>query len=214
MIVDVFRAFTCASLMLNFGVDELRLEQDVAECLRLQADDSYLAVGEIDGVPVEGFDLGNSPSRIANQGREFFAGRKVVLRTSAGVRGVFAARLHSDQVWAASYTTASALASALKQTVPPEVGIVAMGWGGEGKCPEDEHCALLIHSLLDPEVEYDHSRALVEILADESAQKFLRADRKHFPPEDVAWCLQRDLFGFAMKIDDSEGVLRVVKVER
>jgi phosphosulfolactate phosphohydrolase-like enzyme len=213
VVVDVFRAFTCASVMLDLGVAELRLEEDVDKCLCLQSGEGYTAIGEIKGVTVEGFAMGNSPSRIALRGRDYFAGRKVVLRTSAGVRGVFAARNHCEQVWAGSYTTAGALARILKQAVPQEVSIVAMGWGGEGTSPEDEYCALLIHSLLDPALRYDHSAALLKILADESAQKFLRADKDHFPPEDVPWCLQRDLFSFAMRIDEVDGVLRVVKVE-
>ncbi|MFC1544691.1 2-phosphosulfolactate phosphatase [Gemmatimonadota bacterium] len=211
VIIDVFRAFTCASVILDFAPTELRLEQDAALCLRLKREEGYLAVGEIDGVTVEGFDLGNSPSRIAEADPSLFAGRKVVLRTSAGVRGVFAARKEANSVWAGSYTTAGALARAIARENPPEVSIVAMGWNAEVKSPEDEHCAALLHSLLDPRVRYDHTRALVEIMADESARKFLRADREHFPPADVTWCLQRDLYEFAMKVEKCGGILKLVK---
>lgn len=213
VIVDVFRAYTCAAVMLSAGPAELRLEEDPQVCLRLKREDGYLAVGEIEGVTVEGFDLGNSPSRIAARGADFFAGRKIALRTSAGVRGVFTARDNCDTVWAASYLTVSATARALKAENPPEAHIVAMGWGGKGKSPEDEFCGQCLHSLLDPHVRYDHAAALVEILVDESAQKFLRADRDHFPPEDVPWCLQRDMYGFAMKVEEDDGVLRLVRVE-
>ncbi len=212
VVIDVFRAYTCASIMLSFSPAELRLEEDPAQCLRLKGNQDYLAVGEIDGVPVEGFDLGNSPSAIAARGREFFEGRKVVLRTSAGVRGVFAAREKADSIWAGSYTTAGALARVLRREAPEKVHLVAMGWSGQGKTPEDEQCALCLHSLLDRSVAYNHAAALGEIMGHEAARKFLRGDKEHFPAEDVSWCLQRDLFDFAMKVDDSAGALRILRI--
>ncbi len=212
VIVDVFRAYTCASIILHYCPAELRLEMDPEQCMLLKRGQGYLAVGEIDGVPVEGFDLGNSPSALAARGREFFEGRKVVLRTSAGVRGVFAAREKAGSIWAGSFTTAGALAGVIAREAPAEVNIVAMGWSGREQTPEDENLALCLHSLLDPQVVYDHGAALKEILSHESARKFLRADREHFPAEDVVWCLQRDLFNFAMKVDNAAGILRLIKV--
>ncbi len=211
VIVDVFRAFTCASIMLHYRPAQLRLEQDPRQCLLLKRGQGYLAVGENEGVPLEGFDLGNSPGEIAARGREFFAGRKVVLRTSAGVRGIFAAREHAKSIWAGSYTTAGALARAITRESPRQVQLVAMGWGGRERTPEDEQCARYLHSLLDPDLGYDHAAALEEIMAHESARKFLRGDHEHFPPGDVAWCLQRDLFDFAMKVDSSGGTLRLIR---
>jgi 2-phosphosulfolactate phosphatase len=211
VIIDVFRAFTCAGVILHLGAEELRLERDAETCLRLKAAQAYLAVGEIDGVTVEGFDLGNSPARIAAAGRDKFAGRGVALRTSAGVAGVFAARNAASRIWAGSFTTARALAQVIRRENPEDVTLVAMGWNGVDRMPEDEHCARYLHSLLDPAVEYDHAAALVEILGHESAQKFFRGDKPHFPPEDITWCLHRDLFDFALRVEDSGGVLRVVK---
>jgi 2-phosphosulfolactate phosphatase len=212
VIVDVFRAYTCAALMLSGRPDELRLEEDVDLCLRLRREKGYMAVGEVNGVKVAGFDLGNTPSGIGEKGRGFFAGRQIVLRTSAGVRGAFAAKENCRSVWAVSYPTVGATARVLRNEDPAEVHIVAMGWGGEGRSPEDERCADCLHSMLEPAQNYDHASALAEILADESARKFLRGDSEHFPPEDVAWCLQRDLFDFAMRVEDSDGVLRLVRV--
>ncbi|MFH1068625.1 MAG: 2-phosphosulfolactate phosphatase [Candidatus Glassbacteria bacterium] len=201
VIVDVFRAFTCASLLLDFDVTELLLAENPEDALRLKRDHGCLALGEVEGVMVEGFDLGNSPADIARSGRDFFAGRKAVLRTSAGVKGVFAAAGRCDRIYAASYTTVSALAKVLKNSGAAEVHIAAMGWSGRNRTPEDEQCARCLHSLLDPAVSYDHASALAEILTHESALKFLRGDKPHFPAADVAWCLQKDLFAFAMKVD-------------
>ena len=45
--------------------------------------------------------------------------------------------------------------------------------------------------------------ALQRVVDHECTQKFLRGDQAHYPASDPIYCLQRDLFGFAMKIDDS-----------
>ncbi len=200
VIVDVFRAFTCSSILLHYEVERLILEQNPEKALALKKNSGYLALGEIGGVMVPGFDFGNSPSEIAEAGREFFRGKKIVQRTSAGVRGIFSAVENCRTVYAAAFTTAKALAGLLKKENPSQVHLVAMGHAGEIPTPEDEHCAAYIHSLLDPGSTYDHAGALAQILSHESAQKFLRGDKPHFPPTDVTWCLQRDIFPFAMKI--------------
>ena len=214
VIVDVFRAFTCSSILLHYGVERLVLEQDPGKALELKKNAGFLALGEIDGVMVPGFDFGNSPSEIAGAGKDFFRGKKIVQRTSAGVRGIFSAVENCKSVYAAGFTTAKAVAGLLKKENPPQVHIVAMGHAGEFPTPEDEQCASYIQNLLDPASHYDHTSALAEILSHESAQKFLRGDKGHFPPTDVTWCLQRDVFPFAMKVFTSpEGLeLRAVKI--
>ncbi|MEA2062158.1 MAG: 2-phosphosulfolactate phosphatase [Gemmatimonadota bacterium] len=202
VIIDVFRAFTCAPLLLHYGARRLLLEQDPARALELKVRHGFLALGEIGGVMVEGFDLGNSPSEIvrtAAMNENFFKGRTVVQRTSAGVRGVFAALETCEQVFAASYTTARAVAETIKRINPAQVHLVAMGENAEAPTPEDTECACYLHHLLDPTQPYEHINSLERILAHESAQKFLRGDKAHYPPADVTWCLQRDVFHTALE---------------
>ena len=200
VIVDVFRAFTCSSMLLHYGVERLVLEQDPGKARALKKNSGFLALGETDGVMVPGFDFGNSPSEIAGAGKEFFRGKKIVQRTSAGVCGIFSAVQNCKSVYAAAFTTAKAVAELLKKENPTQVHLVAMGHAGEIPTPEDEQCASYIQSLLYPASPYDHPGTLAEILSHESAQKFLRGDKGHFPATDVTWCLQRDIFPFAMKI--------------
>lgn len=200
VIIDVFRAFTCSSILVHFGTGRLLLEEDPARVLQLKESRGYIALGEIDGVMVEGFNVGNSPSEIIRRGSSFFRGRTVVQRTSAGVRGVFTAVKSCRRVFAASYTTAHSLARAILEEQPGEVHLVAMGESGVKPTPEDEYCASYINHLLDPEIPYDHLEALSGILAHESALKFLRDDSPHFPSTDVVYCLQRDIFDLAMEV--------------
>ncbi len=75
VVVDVFRAFSCTPLLLSLGARHSLLVATPEEALALKAGDKELVlIGEVGGVPVEGFDLGNSPSQILRRGSEFFAG--------------------------------------------------------------------------------------------------------------------------------------------
>ena len=197
VVIDVLRAFTSAALMMHLGVEKIILLARPEAVLELKAEKGYLAVGEVDGRMVPGFDVGNSPSRILAAGRNLFAGRTVAQRTSAGVTGAVAAARRSDIVILGSFVTASAIARYIRRLAPSPavVSLVAMGVGGKEVTPDDEACADYIEHLLTGRP-YDHAAALRRVVEHECTQKFLRGDREHFPPSDPIYCLQRDLFDF------------------
>jgi 2-phosphosulfolactate phosphatase len=199
VVLDVFRAFTCAPLLFHFGVERIFLVSKPEEGLALKSHDpGLILVGELGGAPIEGFDLGNSPSAILRAGRGRFTGKTVVQRTSSGVQGVIAALERAEEVLLGSYTLAKGTADYIRRKNPARVSIVAMGWQMEQIAPEDEWCAGYLNHLLDGSF-YDHHEALLAILFDHSAQKFLRGQTPHFPPEDPVLCLQRDLYDFVLK---------------
>jgi 2-phosphosulfolactate phosphatase len=199
VVIDVLRAFTSAALMMHLGVEKIILLARPEAVLKLKAEKGYLAVGEVDGRMVPGFDVGNSPSRILAAGRNLFAGRTVAQRTSAGVTGAVAAARRADVVILGSFVTAAAVARYITRLSPSPatVSLVAMGAGGQEVTPDDEACADYIEHLLTGRP-YDHAAALRRMVEHECTQKFLRGDRAHFPPADPIYCLQRDLFDFAV----------------
>ena len=69
VIIDVFRAWTCSSFLLHCGVERVVLEQDPARALELKRENNWLALGEVDGIKIKGFDLGNSPTEIIAAGK-------------------------------------------------------------------------------------------------------------------------------------------------
>jgi 2-phosphosulfolactate phosphatase len=87
-----------------------------------------------------------------------------------------------------------------------------MGVRSQAKAVEDEACADYIESLLTGHG-YDHLMALAEILADETARKFLRNDKPHLPPADPAICLQRDLFEFALRAERRDGRVESTRID-
>ena len=208
VVIDVLRAFTCAAFMMHLGAEKIVLLAEPEDVLRFKVETGALAVGEVGGKMVGGFDLGNSPARIVAASRGLFVGRTVAQRTSAGVTGAVAAARSAEQVILGSFVTASATACYLQALSPPPeiVSLIAMGNAGRESTPDDEACASYLEHLLTGAA-YSHSAALKQIVEHECTQKFLRGDRVHFPPADPVYCLQRDLFDFCLTAQLEEGVL-------
>jgi 2-phosphosulfolactate phosphatase len=213
VVVDVFRAFTCAPMMFSLGIETSYLVATPEEAFALKKKDPNLVLaGEVKGVPIKGFDLGNSPGQILSRNKGFFSGKTVVQRSSSGVQGAIAALAGADEVLLASYTLAGATARYIRSRQPERVSIVAMGVQLKEKAPEDEWCARYIANLLGAE-DYDHNEALREILFQETTQKFLRGDRPEFPAEDPILCLQRDIYDFVLKVHRDGDLVSVKKVK-
>jgi 2-phosphosulfolactate phosphatase len=206
VIIDVFRAFTCEPLMFHLGAQEVILEGDVDRCKALRDAGGGILVGEVNEIPIPGFDLTNSPYLILQKGRSFFEGKTVIHRTTSGVTGTLIAMKHSSEVWLGSFLTAKAIADHIRQSRPEVVSLVAMGIRSAAPAPEDEACADYIESLLTGKP-FDWVERVADILGNETAQKFLRGDRPYLPKEDVALCLQRDIFDFALRARVGEGIV-------
>src|SRR5208282_5381349 len=88
-IIDVFRAFTTAAVVLANGACRIVMVSTIEEAFALR--DSrvgQLCMGEVRGWPPDGFDFGNSPFEVAQVD---FAGKTIIQRTSAGTQGIVAA---------------------------------------------------------------------------------------------------------------------------
>ena len=213
VIIDVFRAFTCAPLLFSLGIKQSILVGSPADALELkQAEPNLILVGEVGGAPIDGFDFGNSPSQLLRANSAFFKGQTIVQRTSSGVQGALAALEVADEVLLGSYALAKSTARYILSKNPEAVSLVAMGWNLEIIAPEDEWCGRYIAHLLG-NGQYDHLQALREIVYHETAQKFLRGDVPYFPTEDPLLCLQRDLYDFVLRAERKKGMVIVKKVD-
>ena len=216
VVIDVLRAFSCSALMFHYGIRDLALVRTPEEALGFRdRDPDCLVAGEVKGVKVEGFDLGNSPADIVSKGESFFRGRRVAARSSAGTQGVLEAAAHAEQVILGSYMTAAATAAyirdhaqvdALVRAHETTVTIVAMGFEGARPSVEDERCGDYLEHLLGVGAgvgagfsrPYDHLRAVWECMNDPEIAASLRGEHDYRPKEDIVLALQRDLFDFAM----------------
>ena len=213
VIIDVFRAFTCAPLLFSFGIQKSILVSTPEEAFVLKEKNSELVlIGEVGGIPIDGFDLGNSPSEILKKGTAFFNGKTVVQRTSSGVQGVLTALDVADEVLPASYTLAKSTARYILSKQPPRVSLVSMGVALKDIAPEDEWCGRYIAHLLGVN-DYNHNEALKEILYNQTTQKFFDPAKPHFPPEDPIMCLQLDSHDFVLRARRDDGKVVVNKID-
>ncbi|MFO7784166.1 MAG: 2-phosphosulfolactate phosphatase [Thermodesulfobacteriota bacterium] len=211
VIIDVFRAFSCVPFFFHFGAKRIFLEADPDKAVSIKKSrPGWILAGEINEIPIEGGDLGNSPSEVLLKGREFFRGKTVVHRTTAGVTGATAALQCADEVLLGSFLTAAATARYIRVRKPGTVTLVAMGSRALEPAPEDEACAAYLEHLISGRA-YDHSAALRDILFAPSAEKFLRGEKGYLPPEDPVLCLQRDLFDMVLGAEHKDGRVVVTR---
>ena len=212
VIIDVFRAFSCAPLFFYLGAKKVILESDPEKARTLKSEiPGSILVGEVNEVPIEGGDMGNSPSSALRKGRAFFQGKTVIHRTTAGVVGVHEAARHCKTIVLGSFVMSRAIARYILRSGAQEVSLVAMGTRGMAPSPEDEACAEYIEHLIIG-TPYDHVGAMERIMFHESTKKFIMGTKPYLPREDPIFCLRRDVFDFVIIAEEKGGLLEA-KVE-
>ncbi|WP_345990457.1 2-phosphosulfolactate phosphatase [Sulfurimonas sp. HSL1-2] len=183
VVIDVVRAFTVAHYAFLRGAAEMLLVPDVDTALTVRNQrPEVLLAGEIGGLPIDGFDLDNSPVRFASADLE---GRTIVQKTTNGVK----AALHSlgaPMVLLTGFSNAEATALYLKAHYgdsDAKINLVASHPTGD----EDFACAEYIRSqLLGETMHADEVRR--RIYGCETVVKFLDPARPEFNAEDIDYC--------------------------
>ncbi|WP_291425185.1 2-phosphosulfolactate phosphatase [Deinococcus sp.] len=130
VVIDTLRATTTAVTYLERGADALLLTRTPDVALRLRGE-GFLLGGERGGLPIPGFDFGNSPVEASGQN---FTGKTVVMNTTNGTGAAHTAAQTGKHVFLASLTNAHAAARRAKAQATEEVAIVCAG--------TDEHVGL------------------------------------------------------------------------
>jgi len=84
VIIDVLRASSTINTILYNGAEFVKPIETLEECKKFK-DEGYIIMAERMGKKVEGFDYGNSPTKIKNN--QFFE-RKVAIVTSNGTKAI------------------------------------------------------------------------------------------------------------------------------
>ncbi|WP_345973591.1 2-phosphosulfolactate phosphatase [Sulfurimonas diazotrophicus] len=183
VVIDVVRAFTVAHYAFLRGAAEILLVPDVAAAFAVREErPEVLLAGEVGGLPIEGFDLDNSPARFALAELE---GLTIVQKTTNGVK----AALHSlgaPAVLLTGFSNAEATAHYLQARYggsDARINLVASHPTGD----EDFACAEYIRSLLLGEA-MDTDEVRRRIYGCETVAKFLDPARPDFNPEDIDYC--------------------------
>ncbi len=201
VIIDVFRAFSLAPYAFMQGAAAIFPVGTPEEALAMKtADPALLLVGERDGKPLPGFDYSNSPAAVR---RADLAGRRLALRTSAGIQGLLAAD-QADEVITGSFVNALAIIAWLRHRASPLISLVCMGWNGSERTAEDAACAEFLAAGLrgeSPDLEPIRRR----LREDPCGAKFFDPARPWFPAEDFDACLQLSSWPFVLQRSHDAG---------
>ena len=210
VVIDVFRAFSLEAYLLAAGAECVIPigEVDAARALKAR-DPRRILAGERHGAILPGFDLGNSPSRLAHLD---VCGKTVIHTTSAGTQGI-ANAVCADEILGGSLVTAAATAEYIRRSGAEEVSLVCMGLEALAPTEEDTLCAEYIKSLVEGHP-FD-LRARVENLRHTSGAKFFDPTQAEvFPMDDFFLCTDVDRFDFVVKLNRPIGEIPYMTMER
>jgi len=200
IVIDVFRAFTTAAYVMANGADRIYPVKTVEEAFELKRiHGDWILMGERNGEKVPGFDYGNSPYDVKDID---FTGSTVIQTTSAGTRGLYNA-YGADEILPGSFVMADAIVDYIKQINPSIVSLVAMGWNGLKKAPEDELLAEYIEKKLNG-VTPDFNEMKAKIRAHPEGAKFFDKTKPHFKEGDFYCAMDLNRFDFCLRLVKEE----------
>jgi 2-phosphosulfolactate phosphatase len=208
ILIDVLRAFSTAAYAFSRGAKEILLVSTVEQALSLRACiPNAKAMGEVGGLPPEGFDFGNSPTHICT---EDLSGVTLIQRTSAGTQGAVRSR-NATVLLASSFVVAQATASFVLKLSAVEVTFVITGRTFRGG-DEDLACAEYLEALFKGSRPYKEP-FVQRVFDSRDALQHLDPAQTGFPFSDLEYCTQIDKFDFVMLITREAGrlVMRAVK---
>ncbi len=209
IVIDVLRAFTTAARAFAAGAHEIMLVGTVEEALALRRRmPGALVMGEVDGLPVAGIDLGNSPSALLGVD---LTGRRLIQRISAGTQGVVRST-QARALLACSFVCAGATARYIRQRAPASVTFVITGVSPDLDGDEDAACADYLESLLGTEGALDSVPFVRRVPDSGVGHLFADSCRPSLPATDLARAMAVDLFDFAMPVERRDGLLTMKPV--
>lgn len=203
--IDVLRAFSTAAYAFGSGAESILLTGSVEEALALkQRFPHALLMGEVNGLPIPGFDFGNSPTLIAQQDLHR---RQLIQRTSAGTQGIVRSQ-NAGLLLASSLCCAGATAKWIRRHAArfARLTFVITGQRPPAWGDEDAACADYIETLLKGQ-QPDTAAIIQRVRSSPAGQVFLDENKPDFPASDLEHCLAIDRFDFAMQVEKGDGLM-------
>ncbi|MCY0876795.1 MAG: 2-phosphosulfolactate phosphatase [Firmicutes bacterium] len=210
VVIDVIRAFTVAQVAFARGARAIKLVPDVASAIALRSlmPDALLA-GEVRGLPIDGFDLDNSPVVMSQAD---VSSRTLIQMTTNGVKGALQA-LQAQHVLVTGYASAVQTARYIQRILPeledPLIRLIATHPSSD----DDLACAEYIRGILLGTSQPTASETEERILTSEVAKKFFDPAQPAFDQRDIAWCARQSDDPFVMCVSMRQGIPTVERVE-
>ncbi len=209
VVIDVLRAFSTAAYAFASGVKDIRLVRTIEDAFRLKKNTPQsLVMGEADGLPVPGFDFGNSPAQFDNIDLK---GRHLIQRTTSGTQGAVLSR-KAEVLLAASFCNAEVTSEYIEALSPPSVTFVITGLRPGGWGDEDAACAEYMEALLNGR-HPDPSQYLNRVIDSPPGRLFQDPELADYPLQDLEYCLAINRFDFILPIRMQEEHLLMVATD-
>lgn len=209
IIIDVIRAFTVSHLAFMRGVREIFLVNTVEEAFALrQKNPAMLLAGEVAGLPIDGFDLDNSPHVFS---RADIAGKSLVQKTTNGVKATLLA-LNAKSIFVTGLSNAKKTALHARQLAAGmascKINVIASHPGDD----DDLACAHYIRDQILGLNAVTLASVQERIRTSRPARKFFDKAQPEFNEEDMPFCTREVACDFVMQVDRSQSLPRIVKV--
>ena len=206
VVIDVIRAFTTAAFAFAAGANSITLVSTVEEAIRLRDQiPNALVMGEVMGLPPEGFDFGNSPAAFLGVNLN---NCHLIQRTSAGTQGVVNSS-NAETMLASSFCCAQATVDYIKNVSPKAVSFVITGFGPDGRGEEDLACAEYLEALLK-ESNLNPDSYLKRVTESRAGKHFADPENTMFTWKDIECCIDIDRFNFALEISREDDRLVMI----
>ena len=186
VIIDVVRAFTVTHCAFIQGAKEIMLVPTAEDAFHLKRTyPEVLLAGEINGLPIDGFDLDNSPVNISDS---VLTGKTIIQKTTNGVKATLNS-LNAKTILVTGFSNANAtithISKLCKKNSVKIINLIA----SHPSSDEDMACAEYIKSMLL------HSQNKTEetqrrILNSSAVKKFLDPTIPEFDPGDIEYCTE------------------------
>ncbi|PJH95026.1 2-phosphosulfolactate phosphatase [Bacillus sp. SN1] len=207
IVIDVIRAFTVAHYAFIGGAKEILLAGTAEEAFALKETyPDYVLTGEEKGVGISGFDLDNSPKRMAMQG---MADKRLIQKTTNGVTAALGA-LNAKLLFVTGFSNARTTAEHVKTLAAKDcvMNIVASHPSGD----DDMACAEYIKDIIEGTNAVTSAETIERIKGSSVAEKFFDRCQPLFDPEDIAYCTKELTGDFVMKVKQEREVPTIERV--
>jgi 2-phosphosulfolactate phosphatase len=197
IVIDVLRAFTVTHYAFAGDIKKIMLVYDVESAFALRAkNESAILIGEVEGLPIDGFDAGNSPTEIK---KIKLKDKTLIMRTTNGVTAVLNAG-EPRELLACGFVNAKVTAQYVRDFCDKQkirkVAIIA----SHPKSDDDLACAEYLQNKILGLPSETPTQVATRIRKSICAKKFLDPAQPNFDIEDLELACHEETVNFVVKL--------------
>ncbi|MFX3631378.1 MAG: 2-phosphosulfolactate phosphatase [Candidatus Pristimantibacillus sp.] len=210
VIIDVIRAFTVAHYAFINGVKGIIMAGTLDEAFGLKKKyPEFALAGEIQGLPIPGFELDNSPVRLHQLD---LRGKHLIQKTTNGVTATLNS-LEAEHIFVTGFTNARTTAEYILKKLPKQetmtINLIASHPTGD----DDLACAQYISEILHNSNRISADETIERIRKSEAAKKFFDDEKPEFLQEDILFCTKEIFSDFVMKVNCNHNIPLIERVQ-